>query len=307
MLVHFARGHRARCRVAVRFITTILVASVVPFAWGADQAAKCEATKLKTASKYGACRLKAEAKGVLRRQIPEFLKCDEKFDRDWDKVEARATGLCPTEGDEADISSEIVAHSDLMAFRLSGATTTTTSSTTSTSTTSTTLRFEDTGLTVIDHQTRLEWEKKVGTPGTPVTCLDSGGCPDPHNIDNRYEWCADFSLPNLCDTPGAPPDGPAFILFLDQLNNVETFAGFSDWRLPTRAEYVAILDYNQPPSSMTDPGFAQSLLTTHWTGSEGCSVPPCGGAWTVNPQDGAIASQGKEQAHAVRAVRGPIP
>ena len=44
-----------------------------------DPALKCEATKLKTAGKYGFCRLKAEAKAVKRGESADFTKCEATF------------------------------------------------------------------------------------------------------------------------------------------------------------------------------------------------------------------------------------
>ena len=40
---------------------------------------KCEAAKLKTAGKYGFCRLKAEAKAAQTGDAPDYSKCDANF------------------------------------------------------------------------------------------------------------------------------------------------------------------------------------------------------------------------------------
>ena len=47
------------------------------------------------------------------------------------------------------------------------------------------------GLTVEDTGTSLLWERKKGTPVafSGVVCeTAAGGCPDPHDVSNTYEW-----------------------------------------------------------------------------------------------------------------------
>ena len=56
----------------------------------ADPALKCETGKLKEASKYGSCRLKAEVKGVKKGLAPYFTKCEERFSKKWNSLEEKA-------------------------------------------------------------------------------------------------------------------------------------------------------------------------------------------------------------------------
>jgi len=90
-------------------------------------------------------------------------------------------------------------------------------------------RFDDSGDTVIDNETGLEWEKKNGD--------EDGGDKDasnPHDIDNPYQWSAMAPV----------PDGGAFHDFLGELNGASTgvcYAEHCDWRLPTPKEYATIL------------------------------------------------------------------
>lgn len=71
-------------------------------------------------------------------------------------------------------------------------------------------RFEDTGLTIRDHSTRLEWEKKTE-----------------ENVGDRYAWKSDGGTFQRVDE------------FLAGLNNRFApdgcFAGHCDWRIPTVA------------------------------------------------------------------------
>ena len=109
-------------------------------------------------------------------------------------------------------------------------------------------RFEDCGDgTLADHQTGLQWEKKTGTLTGGVTC-ETVGCPDPHDVNNRYQW----------SNTGTAPDGDAFTDFLAKLNDqtfgaansgdiyadpsvTGCFAGHCDWRLSKFDELGTIL------------------------------------------------------------------
>ena len=85
--------------------------------------------------------------------------------------------------------------------------------------------------TVTDNQTGLQWEKKTGTVGEAVDC-SATPCPDPHDVNNRYEWCLDANNDEFCDNPLAAPDGGVSTDFLVKLNTPPCFAGHCDWRLP---------------------------------------------------------------------------
>lgn len=81
---------------------------------------KCEANKLKTAGKYAFCRLKTESKAVRKGTTPDFTKCVSKFSQKWVRIEDRAAGACPTNGDENSMDSFIAQHADEIAQLLSG-------------------------------------------------------------------------------------------------------------------------------------------------------------------------------------------
>ena len=73
-------------------------------------AEKCLSSKLKEVGKYDSCRLKAEAKGVIKNEAPDTTKCDTKFASNWAKIETKAAGACPTTGDVVPIGGDVTTH-----------------------------------------------------------------------------------------------------------------------------------------------------------------------------------------------------
>jgi len=134
--------------------------------------------------------------------------------------------------------------------------------------------------TVTDHSTGLMWEKKTGVVTSTINCSTTP-CPDPHDVNNGYEWCDDTSPDDfVCDNPGLydghPPDGSAFSDFLARTNGrlCETssctgLAGYTDWRIPTLDELSTILDAPCPPGDTPciDPVFGPTQDGTYWSSS----------------------------------------
>jgi hypothetical protein len=98
--------------------------------------------------------------------------------------------------------------------------------------------------TVADHDTGLQCEEKTGIFSSAALILSEsapGGCPDPHEVDNRYEW----------SNVSPDPNGNAYPDFLARLNGdfdpdaaTGYFAYRYDWRLPKIAEmYTKIVGY----------------------------------------------------------------
>jgi len=179
---------------------------------------------------------------------------------------------------------------------------------------STTPRFEDCGdSTVADHQTGLQWEKKMGTVGTTIIC-ETAGCPDPHDVNNLYDWSD-----NIPES-----DGAAFTDFLARLNGefdpdagTGCFAGHCDWELPKISELQTILiGPEAAPGQATtcspaqrpciDPGFAMiggpTASSFYWSASELAGNPL--GAWLGLFDGGGVGPGSKSGVDAfVRAVR----
>lgn len=168
-------------------------------------------------------------------------------------------------------------------------------------------RFEDTGLTVIDHETGLEWEKKTGTVGVPSDCPGGASCGDPNDVNNRYTWSIGGQL----------YDGGIRTLFLDVLNDVagggaNCFAGHCDWRIPTAAKPDAygVVDQGEVDSIVDcsggapciDPTIGPTASDDYWT-----STPNWAGPWATCVADflaNTVGVSSKVNAVYVRAVRG---
>jgi len=196
-----------------------------------------------------------------------------------------------------------------------------------------------------------------GTPVTCVDSI-TDSCADPHDADNRYVWTAgtdpyssafittldgtdEIDLP-LAVAPTAAYDGTVVTIFLEQLNNrcsgakevvcgedkdciVDDedfgpcgFAGYRDWRLPSRRELESIVDLgrNNPtvnpifdkdtcvPSckDVLDPACSCNVSSYYWTSSTYGSGSKY--AWDVYFLDGSVGRYLKTGDLHVRAVRG---
>jgi hypothetical protein len=89
--------------------------------WAMDPSIRCQIDKLKLASKYTACRIKAAADAVKRFGSADFSPCDESFLAAWELAEARTISRgvpCWTTGDGASVQAAITAYTDNLANSL---------------------------------------------------------------------------------------------------------------------------------------------------------------------------------------------
>jgi hypothetical protein len=258
--------------VALVFIFAPLTANAL------DPAPTCEAGKLKTAGKYGACRLSAESKAVKKGEGPDYSKCTEKFSDQWQKAEEKAgPGVCPSEGDESSMDTRITDHANEVAALLGGGPS----------------GYLDCGDgTVADSQTGLMWQKTD----------DAGGLTD---RDNTYSWSVSFDA----------PDGTAFTEFLYGLNDCESadgvtvtggYAGHCDWRMPQIDELQTILLEPFPCGTVPcidESVFGPTASSGYWSASADNFFPVL--AWFVDFFNGFVFNGNKFEffdLH-VRAVR----
>ncbi len=131
--------------------------------------------------------------------------------------------------------------------------------------------------TVIDRLTGLQWEQK--TNDTTI-----------HDRDNDYTW----------SVIAGPANGNAFTTFLPALNGA-SFAGHSDWRLPSKEEFFTVItapSCGTPPC--VDPAFGPTLANSYWTASNFVEAPAV--AWILST-NGFIGADNKAMPNYVIAVR----
>lgn len=296
---------------------------------------KCQVGKLKQTASYTSCRFKAEAKALATSLTPDFSRCEGKFNTKFPRLEEIAgPGVCPSEADLGDIRDRADDFELTIATLLSGGTipppvcgdgvagvgedcdigdfggdscatqgfyngTLACSPGCNFDTSGCNLdRYEDTGLTLIDHETGLEWEKKDAAGG-------GADAMNPHDADNTYLW-ADPASPTT-------QSGSAFTAFLAALNGVVDhgtltttgcFAGRCDWRLPTIDELQTIRN----PGCGVGPCVLDAALLPmssgrYWTGSTRAAAPA--GAYFADFAGGGVLGSDTKatKLYFVRAVR----
>jgi hypothetical protein len=111
-LTHNTHRRSAKMAWALLLSAAVSVAGAVDAGAAVTAAQKCLASKLKEMGKYDNCRLKAEAKAVLKQAPPDYSKCTNKLSTKWPAIEAKANGECPTIGDQPALQSESDNHTD---------------------------------------------------------------------------------------------------------------------------------------------------------------------------------------------------
>jgi hypothetical protein len=141
--------------------------------------------------------------------------------------------------------------------------------------------YLDIGLVVLDTRRGLMWEKKVAGSG----CL--------HCVEDTYDWCNATGIAAGCAVTNN------WIAAV----NAEAFAGFTDWRVPTRDELAGILLEPFPCDDRNpciDPIFDPTAASFYWSATEGGP----GFALDVTFADGFVFSDFKGSTFRVRALRG---
>jgi hypothetical protein len=75
--------------------------------WAADLPDLCAAAKLSVASKYAACRLKADANAAKKGTLVDYSKCVATYQSKWQAAEDKYGGACPTFGDASNVESKL--------------------------------------------------------------------------------------------------------------------------------------------------------------------------------------------------------
>jgi hypothetical protein len=292
-----------RCAIARVGLLVLATWAITPGATNAQTARKCVAAKARcVATKVHEllrCHEKAERAGVDAANDLQTLQCVRKAQGRFDggltlakgcfekaearEVESKPETICLTRDDTVAMKAKANAFVvDVMADLHPGVVPSP--------------RFEDTGPTIIDHVTGLEWEKKT----------QDGSI---HDVGDFYELSdsADGDLTDL--------DGSAFSTFLATLNDCVSdggstvtggFAGHCDWRLPQLDELVTILDLEVAGcavgSPCIDPIFGPTAADGYWSATTIAGNPS--GGRGVNFEQGSLGFGDKDDNLLVRAVRG---
>ncbi len=200
------------------------------------------------------------------------------------------------------------------------------------------VRFVDTGAGAIrDNQTGLTWEKKSERNGV-------NNFANPHDADNIYRWAGQCTLSGTycqptaaaaalcaanveggtigCDEciggDGICDQGTTVWTWAVALNDA-SFAGHTDWRVPTLHELLGIIDYADatPPlvnvafhgascgaacTDLGDPACACTQANHYWSASTYPPIPS--GVWLPTFDDGRVDATSRTEDTYVRAVRG---
>ena len=153
------------------------------------------------------------------------------------------------------------------------------------------LSFTDTGLTIIDNNTKLEWMKQDDNDG------DCTGYPGNLDKDCWITWDEAFA-------------------FVAQLNTEPCFAEHCDWRVPNVKELHSIVNYeNFGPAvsaefntgcvaGCTVDACSCTAAAGYWSSTSGAGNP--NGAWDVGFFNGLVVLDDKFMGARVRAVRGGL-
>ena len=285
---------------------TLLLAGAALAVTPAD---KCESDKHKEAGKYAECRQKAEAKFALTAdgaaRTRAFQNCADEYGEKWPPIEKKASGTCPSTGDQTAIQQYLDTASTDVAAALAGGILAGQGHRLRTGQTqcwnaSGQVPCAGTGQdgevqkgldrayvdngdgTITDTRTGLMWEK-LSDDGTI------------HDKDNDYDW------PNhLAKAAGL---------------NQQGFAGYADWRVPNVNELQSLVNYGAldpaispafntaciPGCTVLTCSCTGDLFTEYWS-SSALEYQPTK-VWSVNFVYGEVHMSPYVN-NAVRAVRG---
>jgi len=295
----------ARINTASAFIALMGALLGTSAAQALSPAMKCEASKLGTAAKYGACQLKAEATAVKKGQSPDFSKCDAKFSDKWSQAEMKAFGSCQSLSDDAAIRAFIGDETDALRMALDGGALPPVGVVTCNANLSTcsgelagcdlsltsclaancgTMSLLKTGEAAAfgpgsDGDLQKGAARSYTDNGDGTITDNSTGLMwekktqdgSIHTFWNTYSWSgASFGTTNIMD-------GSITSTFLAQLNG-GGFAGHTDWRIPNRFELESLLNL-QRLNPAVDSAFDTNCVASCTVTTCSCTQTAAGAAY----------------------------
>ncbi len=139
---------------------------------------------------------------------------------------------------------------------------------------------------VRDNLNNLIWEVKT----------DDGSI---HDKDNKYTWYNSNPSENGGDA-GELNGGANSETFINSLNS-SSFGGYSDWRIPTKAELITIVDSSESAPAVDGDYFPETQSYSYWSSDnyEGDAA----GAYFINFSSGSSGVNPKAREYHLRAVR----
>ncbi|MEL6869382.1 MAG: Calx-beta domain-containing protein [Pseudomonadota bacterium] len=145
---------------------------------------------------------------------------------------------------------------------------------------------------VHDEVTGLTWEVKT----------EDGGLHDVNDTFSRFDTSGEFAFAGLPNGGDCATSGECDSEKFAAIVNAAQLCGYSDWRLPTRAEWLLLLNFGAPAGTpMLDDNFFPYVAEQYWTRSR---VPVDSDYFTINPTLGSSAPGSALAALAVQLVRG---
>ena len=148
---------------------------------------------------------------------------------------------------------------------------------------------------VEDKSSKLTWEVKK----------DDGGIRD---RDHSYSWLTEIEGRREGISNGGRCKGNVSCdtNSYAQTMNKQTLCGYSDWRLPTRAELETLVEYRNNPAEATinKQYFPEAIPSWYWTSTE--NINREGYAWYVLFRNGVALNDLKERPKHIRLVRGRV-
>jgi hypothetical protein len=165
------------------------------------------------------------------------------------------------------------------------------------------VKISDTGSALAENTAKWECVEDKSNHLTWEVKKSDGGVRDK---DSSYSWLSNINGQSSGASNGGRCEGgidcdtSSYVRAI----NAEKLCGYSDWRLPTRAELETLVEYNNNPKNATinKTYFPEAVASWYWTASEHPLRNSY--AWYVLFHNGIALNDLKERPKHIRLVRG---